>query len=104
MKGTSRYPKRVRVSNNSLITIFVSRVYFLHLKHGFDRLKTDVIYMKNGDRITCKIRSLEQGQLTIKQDYATSTVIIDWNQIDRIETKQPFGVVDTKGNAFNGIL
>ena len=46
--------------------------------HATRRLKTDVVYMKNGDKITCEIRSLKQGQLTIKQDYANSTVVLDW--------------------------
>ena len=48
------------------------------------RLKTDVVYMKNGDKITCEIRSLEQAQLTIKQDYANSTVVLDWSKADRL--------------------
>jgi hypothetical protein len=77
---------------------------FIPTAHGSTRLKTDVVYMKNGDKITCEIRSLEQGQLTIKQDYANSTVVLDWKKVDRIETQQPFVVVDTKGNAFNGQL
>jgi uncharacterized protein DUF481 len=66
------------------------------------RLKTDVVFMKNGDRITCEIRSLEQGQLTVKQEYASSTVVFDWNKVDNIQTKQPFVVVDVKGDAFSG--
>jgi Protein of unknown function, DUF481 len=75
---------------------------FIPAAHGSTRLKTDVVYMKNGDKITCEIRSLEQGQLTIKQEYANSTVVLDWEKVDRIETQQPFVVIDTKGNAFNG--
>jgi hypothetical protein len=60
--------------------------------------------MKNGDKITCEIRSLQQGQLTIKQDYAISTVDLDWEKIDRIESKQSFVVADTRGNAVDGTL
>jgi hypothetical protein len=60
--------------------------------------------MKNGDIITCEIRSLEQGQLTIKQGYANSTVVLDWKKVDHIETKQPFVVVDTNGKAYSGTL
>jgi hypothetical protein len=68
------------------------------------RLKTDVIFMKNGDKITCEIRSLEQGQLTVKQDYASSTVVFDWGQVDYIHTQQPFVVVDNRGNATSGSI
>ena len=68
------------------------------------RLSNDVVYMKNGDVITCEIRSLEQGQLTIKQDYANSTVVLDWKKVDHINTKQPFVIIDTKGKALSGVL
>jgi hypothetical protein len=68
------------------------------------RLKTDVVYMKNGDKITCEIRSLEQAQLTIKQDYANSTVVLDWSKVERIQTEQPFVVVDVRGNAASGVI
>jgi hypothetical protein len=60
--------------------------------------------MKNGDKITCEIRSLEQGQLTVKQPYANSTVVLDWAQVDHIQTNQPFVVIDTKGDAYSGAL
>lgn len=68
------------------------------------RLNNDIVYMKNGDVITCEIRSLEQGQLTIKQDYASSTVVLDWKKVDHINTIQPFVVIDTKGKTLSGIL
>jgi hypothetical protein len=68
------------------------------------RLKTDVVFMKNGDKITCEIRSLEQGQLTIKQDYANSTVVFDWGKVDHIQTHQPFVVVDNRGDATSGSI
>jgi hypothetical protein len=68
------------------------------------RLSNDVVYMKNGDVITCEIRSLEQGQLTIKQDYANSTVVLDWKKVDHINTKQPFVVINTKGKALSGTI
>jgi hypothetical protein len=72
--------------------------------HASSRSKTDVVFMKNGDRITCEIRSLVQGQLTVKQDYANSTVVFDWNKVDNIQTNQPFVVVNNKGDAFSGRL
>ena len=34
------------------------------------RQKTDLIYMKNGGRITCEIKKLEYGQLEVKALYA----------------------------------
>jgi hypothetical protein len=72
--------------------------------YGSTRLKTDVVVMKNGDKITCEIRSLGQGQLTIKQSYANSTVALDWTQVDYIETHQPFVVLDSAGISASGVV
>jgi hypothetical protein len=60
--------------------------------------------MKNGDKMTCEIRALGQGQLVIKQSYANSTVALDWNQVDHIETHQPFMVLDSAGIAASGAV
>jgi Protein of unknown function, DUF481 len=92
------------VCGGSPLWILLCFLCFSVAAHASSRLKTDIIFMKNGDKITGEIRSLEQGQLTIKQDYATSTVVLDWKEVDHIETKQPFVIVDTKGNAFSGML
>ena len=48
------------------------------------RVKTDVVYMQNGDKITCEIQSLNQAQLTVKPDYTSSSVVLDWSKVDRI--------------------
>jgi len=58
--------------------------------------------MKNGDTITCEIRSLEQGQLTIKQDYSNSTAVLDWSKVDHIDSHQEFVVINNKGQSFSG--
>jgi hypothetical protein len=87
-----------RLSLLLLSVLLTTRLY------ASTRLSNDIVHMKNGDIITCEIRSLEQGQLTIKQEYANSTVVLDWKKVDHIETKQPFVVIDTKGKAFSGVL
>ena len=92
------------VSGGSPLWILLFFLCLTTVMHASSRLKTDIISMKNGDKITCEIRSLDQGQLTIKQDYANSTVVLDWKQVDHIETKQPFVIIDTNGNAFSGQL
>lgn len=60
--------------------------------------------MMNGDKITCEIRSLSQGQLTVKQKYANSTVVLDWLKVDHIDSVQRFVVIDTQGRIFSGVL
>lgn len=98
--------RRVRYSGLSVKTLLCCflATAFPSKTLASSRLNTDVVYMKNGDKITCEIRSLEQAQLTIKQPYANSTVILDWSQVDHIQTKQPFVVVDVKGDATSGVI
>lgn len=84
------------------VLCFLLAALFTSPMHASSRFKTDVVFMKNGDRITCEIRSLVQGQLTVKQDYANSTVVFDWNKVDNIQTNQPFVVVNNKGDAYSG--
>jgi hypothetical protein len=68
------------------------------------REKTDVVYMRNGDKITCEIRSLEKGQLTVKPDYTDSTIVIDWNKVNHIESSQEFVVSDPRGGLHSGTI
>jgi hypothetical protein len=72
--------------------------------HASSREKIDIVYMQNGDKITCEIRSLEQGQLTIKPDYANSTVVIDWKKVDHVESSQSFLVSEPDGTLHTGSL
>lgn len=68
------------------------------------RVKTDVVYMKNGDKITCEIQSLSRAQLTVKPDYTSSSVVLDWSKVDRIESIQQFVVTDPYGDVYSGTL
>jgi len=69
---------------------------------GGDHTKTDVLHMKNGDRLTCEIKSLEHGVLTIKMPYTNNDVTIDWNQVARLESKQMFIIETRKGEYHAG--
>jgi hypothetical protein len=40
--------------------------------------KTDVVELRNGDRITCEIRKLERGKLTVKTD-GLGTIAVEWD-------------------------
>ena len=58
--------------------------------------------MQNGDRITGEIRSLEKGSLSIKPDYVSSSIVVDWSKVDHLESSQQFVVVDPDGNSYLG--
>ena len=68
------------------------------------RLKTDSVYMRNGDKITCEIQSLEKGQLSVKPDYTNATIVIDWAKVDHLESAQDFVVSDPHGVQYSGSI
>src|SRR5271163_792697 len=68
------------------------------------REKTDIVYMRNGDKITGEIQSLEKGQLSVKPDYASSAFAIDWGKVERLESSQLFVVTDPNGVLYSGKL
>jgi hypothetical protein len=67
------------------------------------RAKTDVIRLKNGDRITGEIKYLMRGMLAVKTD-SMSTVEIKWPDVESITSEHLFTVQDTKGQLFVGSL
>jgi hypothetical protein len=66
--------------------------------------KSDVLVMRNGDRLTCEIKSLSSDTLSIGLDYASGTVSIDWGKVDHIESKQLFRVKTQDGLVYSGSL
>ncbi len=68
------------------------------------RQKSDVLVMRNGDRLTCEVKSLQSDTLAIKLDYASGTVSIQWSKVDHIESKQLFMVKTTDGLVYSGSL
>ncbi len=68
------------------------------------REKTDMLILKNGDRITCEIKKLEHGQLYIKTDYTIGTIQVDWDDIEQVQSSQRFQVEMTNGERHEGLL
>jgi Protein of unknown function, DUF481 len=68
------------------------------------REKSDVIIMKNGDRITCEIKGLASDTLYIKVDYILDTLSVEWIKVDHVESKQLFIVKTQDGIVHSGTL
>ena len=68
------------------------------------RDKIDVIVLKNGDRITCEIKGLEKGQLSIKTDYTIGTILVNWKEVTRVKSRQRFQLEDESGDRYTGTL
>ena len=66
---------------NIRVVIFTCMVLFS--SSLFAREKTDVIVMKNGDRLTCEIKGLSAGVLSVKLTYVQGTVGLEWAQVAR---------------------
>jgi Protein of unknown function, DUF481 len=68
------------------------------------REKSDIIVIKNGDKITCEVKSLSSNTLYISVDYVLNTVSVDWSKVDHIESKQLFRVKTQDGKVYTGTL
>ncbi len=70
----------------------------------FGREKNDVLVMKNGDRLTCEIKGLNDGVLYVSFDYILGTSSVQWSKVAYLESKQLFIVKTTDGSVYTGTL
>lgn len=70
----------------------------------FARDKTDVLVMKNGDRMTCQIKGLASGVLYVSFDYIDGTTSVEWSKVARLESNQLFIVKTEDGSVYTGKL
>jgi hypothetical protein len=70
----------------------------------FARDKTDIIVMKNGDRLTGEIKGLDGGLLYVSLDYMLDTSSIQWSKVDHLESTQLFLVKVEDGSVYSGTL
>jgi hypothetical protein len=68
------------------------------------RPKTDVLVMRNGDRLTCEIKKLDKGVLFVGLDYVDGTISVQWSQVARLESNQLFLVQTAGGSQYQGTL
>lgn len=65
--------------------------------------KTDIVYLKNGDRVTGEVKSLDRGKLEFKTDHM-GTVQIEWEDILEIVSSTGQTVELANGQRFYGPL
>src|SRR5262249_44290352 len=68
------------------------------------RDKTDVMVMKNGDRMTCEVKGLERGVLYVKFEYIDGTASVNWSKVARLESNYLFYVKTEDGSVYTGTL
>jgi len=70
----------------------------------YARENTDIIVMKNGDRLTGQVKGLEAGVLYVSLPYVIQTLSVDWTTVVRIESNQLFLVRTESGAVYRGQL
>ncbi len=70
---------------------------------AYDRDKSDVVELRNGNHLTGDIVSMEYGTLTLKTDQM-GTLRIEWPAVRSVSSKFAFGIAQTGGTKFYGVL
>jgi hypothetical protein len=86
------------------IRVILLSFTFLFCSKLFARDNTDVIVMKNGDRMTCEIKGLSAGVLSVKLSYAQGIISVEWSAVAQLESNQLFFVQTEDGKRYTGKL
>jgi hypothetical protein len=70
----------------------------------FARTNTDVLVMKNGDRMTCQVKGLDEGVLYVSFDYIDGTASVQWSKVAHLQSTQLFIVKTEDGSVYTGTL
>ena len=98
LSGEASLRRWKQLSVQSLITLIMCLIpSIIHAQ------KTDVVILKNGDRITGEIKKLERGILEYRTDDA-GTIYIDWAKIDYISSIHQFDIELETGVRYFGSL
>jgi len=63
----------------------------------------DVLYLKNGDRITGQVITMEEGKLTFETSYAEE-IHVDWAEVSELKTDAPITVIFSDETSLQGVL
>lgn len=63
--------------------------------------QNDIVVLLNGDRMTCEVKELNRGRLSVKTD-ALDTVSVYWGQVDSLSTASVFEIQISNGDRFFG--
>ena len=85
-----------------LRTTFIFLMMMLNVPLLAQPERTDVIIMKNGDRITCEITGVKYGTLYARLDYVDGIIEIDWSKVAKVESHRLFIVKTEDGSVHEG--
>ena len=64
--------------------------------------RKDVVLMKNGDRLTGNVKSLQNGVLYIETEYFSGSIGLDWRLVEKVESTAQFQIVLKNGDRLIG--
>jgi putative salt-induced outer membrane protein YdiY len=65
--------------------------------------KTDIIVLRNGDRVTGEIKKMERAQLKVSTD-SMGTIYIEWKDVVRVTSKELYVIEMQDGSRVQGTL
>ncbi len=96
--------KKISISVNHCIQKIVLYLLMVVMGAGFIQAqKTDVVIMKNGDKITGEIKKMDRGLLKYSTD-DMGTIFIEWPKVAAVFSKNRFEVETENGQKFFGYL
>jgi hypothetical protein len=84
--------------------MMVTLAIILGITPASARRDDDVVILKNGDRLTGEIKTLQRGELSFKASYMAEAVRLDWSKVERLESKSKFLIFLTSGQLITGSL
>jgi len=95
---------RLRAAAKScLLHLLLLMLSFLWVLPASAAPKTDIVFFKNGDKLTGEVKSLRRGQLSLNTD-ATGTIGIEWEKISAVVSNQKIQIETVSGIRYFGHL
>jgi hypothetical protein len=95
--------RRTRAASAAFILLLLASALGSGLARGYERDKTDSVVLRNGDRISGDIHSLEFGILTLSTDNM-STLSIEWPAVRSVTSKFEFAIERRDGTKYYGVI
>src|SRR5271170_2719760 len=64
--------------------------------------RKDVVVMNNGDHFTGEVKRLQNGLLFVETDYVSSSIALDWNQVESVQSTATYRIVFNNGKRVEG--
>ena len=97
--------EKIEVSGSSTLRLSALLTILLFVACPlFGKRKDDVVIMKNGDKMTGEIKSLEFGELVFKSSYMKDSVHLDWKDVATLQSQDTYIVGLSDGERVTGFI